>query len=330
MNLTRREHKMSLTISITTPEGIVLAADSRQTYKNMVNASRIGSDSATKIFAIGNNVGVTVAGPAFLLDPNDKTKTLKSIGWYINEFQNQIGKKETVETITNKLRKYLEDIYQPSIQLDSLYQQFESQITSQKGKIIKSEKLDSGRVMQVDIVDSEGKPNKVIIEIMPISLIISGYDLKDNGPEHNSYVVYIPGPTNHSRKYGDSNQFGADWTGQTDVVTRIIKGFDPRMSLLGFVQGAKNNLGEKQISNELNSLQYIINWGTMTLSDAVDIAKLMIETTSAVQRYSDGIGLIPGEIPGVGGPIDIAVILPNEGFHWHQQKKLNLEKIEKK
>jgi hypothetical protein len=102
------------------------------------------------------------------------------------------------------------------------------------------------------------------------------------------------------------------------------------MSLLGFVQGAKNNLGEKQISNELNSLQYIINWGTMTLSDAVDIAKLMIETTSAVQRYSDGIGLIPGEIPGVGGPIDIAVILPNEGFHWHQQKKLNLEKIEKK
>jgi hypothetical protein len=34
------------------PEGIVLAADSRQTYRNNVGASRIGSDSATKIFVL--------------------------------------------------------------------------------------------------------------------------------------------------------------------------------------------------------------------------------------------------------------------------------------
>jgi hypothetical protein len=56
-------------------------------------------------------------------------------------------------------------------------------------------------------------------------------------------------------------------------------------------------------------LEYNINWGAMTLRDAIDFASLMIETTSAIQRFSDGIRQAPGDMPGVGGPIDVAVIL---------------------
>ena len=41
---------MSLCINITTPEGIILAADSRQSYINKKGMSRVGSDSATKLF----------------------------------------------------------------------------------------------------------------------------------------------------------------------------------------------------------------------------------------------------------------------------------------
>ena len=55
---------MSLGINTTTPEGIVLAADSRQSYRNRKGMSRIGSDSASKVFKIGDKMGVIVAAVA--------------------------------------------------------------------------------------------------------------------------------------------------------------------------------------------------------------------------------------------------------------------------
>ena len=48
----------------------------------------------------------------------------------------------------------------------------------------------------------------------------------------------------------------------------------------------------------------------------------MIQTTSAIQRFSDGINADPGDMPGVGGPIDVAVITPDHGFVWVKKKKL--------
>ena len=164
---------------------------------------------------------------------------------------------------------------------------------------------------------------------MPISIIVSGYDfLKIRNPELNAYMFNVPGrPMEHIRKHGDQNQYGANWTGQTDVITRIILGFDPRIENVAFVQAAKQNIGDVKILEALRSLEYNINWGGMTLSDAIAFAKLMIETTSAVQKFSDGIKMMPGEMPGVGGPIDVAVILPYEGFRWHQRKELHLENL---
>ena len=87
---------------------------------------------------------------------------------------------------------------------------YSQQIKNQNGKIIKSEKIDNGRAVQYDIVDSDGKPGKGYVEVMPISLIVSGYDIKDSGPELSSYLVYVPGPIEYARKFGDQNQFGAN------------------------------------------------------------------------------------------------------------------------
>ena len=60
----------------------------------------------------------------------------------------------------------------------------------------------------------------------------------------------------------------------------------------------------------------------MTLQDGIDFCTLMIQTTSAMQRFSDGINADPGDMPGVGGPIDVAVITPDSGFMWINKKKL--------
>ncbi len=60
----------------------------------------------------------------------------------------------------------------------------------------------------------------------------------------------------------------------------------------------------------------------MTLQDAIDFSDLMIKTTSAIQRFSDGILAEPGDIPGVGGNVDIAVITQQKGFVWINKKSL--------
>lgn len=318
---------MSLTVCVTTPEGIVMAADSRQTYRNNVGVARIGSDSATKIFPIGDRFGVTVAGPAFLNDPDEPDASPRSIAYFINRFINQLSKEETVRSIAEKISAYLEKIYKPKEQLAKIEEQIQKQIEQSGGKIVKITHSPNSEAVIVDFTDKEGKTQKGVGEIMPISLIVAGYDLEKVGkPELCAYLAYVPGEVKEARKHGKTNEFGANWTGQTDVISRIVLGSDPRINALEFVQKAKKSESEEKVINQLRLLEYSINWGGMTLADAVDFAKLMVETTSAIQRYSDGIALSPGDIPGVGGPVDVAVILPAGGFGWHKRKEIVLEK----
>jgi hypothetical protein len=84
-------------------------------------------------------------------------------------------------------------------------------------------------------------------------------------------------------------------------------------------------LGQEEIRKQLGGLQYAIQWGTMTLQDAIDFCTLMVQTTSAIQRFSDGIIANPGDMPGVGGPVDVAVITADQGFAWVSRKKLKIE-----
>src|SRR3989344_716216 len=106
---------MSLGINTTTPEGIVLAADSRQSYRNQKGMSRIGSDSASKVFQLGEKVGVIVAGLAFL----PENSVLKNISRFIDEFKKEISKTDdlTVEEISKKLHEFFEQKYQYKEQL---------------------------------------------------------------------------------------------------------------------------------------------------------------------------------------------------------------------
>ena len=73
---------MSLAINTTTPEGIILATDSRQSYRNRKGMARIGSDNASKLFQVNKRIGIAVTGLAFL--PEDgvpKNMDLLQISW---------------------------------------------------------------------------------------------------------------------------------------------------------------------------------------------------------------------------------------------------------
>jgi len=49
----------------------------------------------------------------------------------------------------------------------------------------------------------------------------------------------------------------------------------------------------------------------------------MIQITIIIQRFADGIQMAPGGVPGVGGPIDVAVIQPGGPVRWIARKALH-------
>jgi hypothetical protein len=70
---------MSLCLTALTPSGIILTADSRQTYLNNAGMTRIGTDNAVKLFQIGEKAAVVIAGRAFF---QDSKGVLKNAGWF--------------------------------------------------------------------------------------------------------------------------------------------------------------------------------------------------------------------------------------------------------
>lgn len=57
------------------------------------------------------------------------------------------------------------------------------------------------------------------------------------------------------------------------------------------------------------------NFSAFSLQDAIDYAKFLVRTTADYQRFS-------GQMPNVGGDVDIALVTPRGGFKWIAQKEL--------
>ncbi len=308
---------MSLAINTTTPEGIVLAADSRQSYRNQKGVSRIGSDSASKLFLINNRIGVAVTGLAFL----QENGIPKNISKFIEQFKREVEvEKLSVKEVADKIHYLFDKKLNWQEQLDKLPDQIKDNFTKQGLEVVEIKKEQYN--VKFKIKDKSGNIKDGVGGIDGLVLFVAGYNTDGS---HEVYNVYIPGETMKRR---DSNQkgmeYGANWIGQTDVVSRIIKGWDPRILNTVFIADVIKQKGQPEIEKQLNSLEYAINWGAMPLQDAIDFTVLAIQTTSAIQRFSDGIQADPGDMPGVGGPIDVLVLTP-DGPKWVKQKELKIE-----
>jgi len=305
---------MSLAINITTPEGIVLAADSRQSYRNQKGAARIGSDSASKLFLINDRVGVAVTGLAFL----SENGIPKNISKFIEEFKREADvEKLSVKEIAEKLYYLFGKKLNWQEQLEKLPDKIKDDFSRQGVEIIEIKKEQYN--VKFKFKDKDGNIKDGIAGIEGLVLFVAGYNA-DNS--HEVYNLYIPGETIKRRDSGQRGlEYGANWIGQTDVVSRIIKGWDHRIFNIIFVNEVLKQKGQPEIEKQLNGLEYVINWGAMPLQDAIDFSVLSIQTTSAIQRFSDGIQADPGDIPGVGGPIDVLFLTP-DGPKWIKQKEL--------
>jgi len=132
-------------------------------------------------------------------------------------------------------------------------------------------------------------------------------------------------PTMMVLRIADSEAGGAAWRGQYDVVARLIKGVD--LDLLNqLVASGANQAHANALQNVFSQMEYFIPFGSLNLQDAIDFAVLAIRTTIDVQRLTHGVIGRMGSWPGVGGPIEIAAVLPLEGCRWVQQTQLGGER----
>lgn len=314
---------MSLVINVVTPEGIVLAADSRQSYTNRKGISRVGSDNAKKLFQINSRVALALTGLAFI----EKDGILKNVGLVVEEFTRIKNIEEkTVEEIAKGIYKLFSENYNVENELKKIEKNVMKDLQMKSCKNIEIvRRIDT---VEFSFIDPRGHKQKVIAKLEKINFVVAGYN-KDGSYE--VYLCYLPGDIQKKRESNVAGkEYGALWLGQTDLVARIILGFDPRIRNVKSIGDLSDKIGDENLQNELRNLEYSIQWGTMTLQDGIDFSDLMIKTTAAIQKFSDGILAEPGDMPGVGGDVDIAVLTKNKGFVWVNKKGIvyNGNKIE--
>lgn len=300
---------MSLAIITTTNEGNILAADSMETYRNAIGDTREGSMTRMKLFQLNNRIGAVACGLAFLENKNIHQQILQF------KAQNNLENMAVQEVVSKlydfffaKYQKYLEEAAQKK------KEDFERR---NKKNVSVSHELECIKVKYED--DNGENEKKFYMPIM--EFLIAG-----NDPDGTNavYKVVIPDPKNKNgivEKSKDGRP-GATWIGQTDVLVRIIRGWSPRIKRSKLI-AEMNELKRKEFLKELDDQEYLINWGTMTFQDAIEFSMLAIKTTESIQRMTDGTWETPGASPGVGGPIDIAVITAQKGFAWVQKKKID-------
>jgi hypothetical protein len=265
---------VTLAIALVNPEGVVLAADSRQTYTR-AGIVRVGSDTGVKVFELTQTVVAATSGYGFLR-PAAAPLPL-NISALVEDLKANLPA-TGVLAIATALHSHFSAIYAQHIVHSP------------------TEAVAQGNVA--------------------VTFIVAGYD--SGSRVGLVFEVNVPGPA-PTAPVQSSNNPGGWMIGQRDVAMRIFRGYDDRLLTLPIMQPAQQ---AGTATPALQQLTYIVNWHTMTLQDSIDFITGMIQITATIQRFADGIIMQPGNVPGVGGPIDVVVIRPGGTVTWVARKAL--------
>ena len=302
---------MSLAIITTTNEGNIIAADSMETYKNTIGDTREGSMSRMKLFRLNSRTGAVACGLSFLENKNLQQHI--AVLCRNNDFEDK-----TVREVAEVVYDFVYEKY--SAYLKTSAERRKADIEAAGGKKV-TYTLDL-ECINLKFNDKSGKEVTQNHYQPIIEFLVAGYDPDGT---NNVIKITIPDP---KEKNGimvklKGEQCGATWIGQTDVLVRIIRGWSPQIKQLKLIQELPE-LKKTELMKQIDDQEYLINWGTMTLQDAIEFSDLAIKTTESIQKITDGTWMYPGSSPGVGGPIDVAVVTPEKGFMWVQKKKLHI------
>ena len=304
---------MTLIVNIVTPEAIIMASDSRQTERNPKQFTRISTNSANKLFSLNDRVIVATAGLAFFAD---NSGIRKNVSEYIEDFKKENNLNSlTIEEIAEKLQEFINRRYPWEKQLDISAQQLEVEAERNGEKILSLDRRDYS--IDFKIKQPSGRIKEGHLNIEPVNLLVSGYNT-DGTTE--TYEINSPGDLILKRK---NNEFGCTWIGQGDVVSRLILGYDSKLFKLPAIKSMNKKTAEN-LRTQMRGLEYYIQGSLITVQDAVDLAVFLIKTTSMIQQFADGISMDIGDIQGVGGPIDVALIT-RDGINWINKKEITYD-----
>jgi hypothetical protein len=150
-----------------------------------------------------------------------------------------------------------------------------------------------------------------------LGLLIAGYD--DTGV---GKILKIEFPDSRTpTQLFTTRRTGATWAGETDVISRLVMGFDPRIrNTLPFQNLEPNIVARSNI--QLQRLQYNIPFDALMMQDGIDFALSLVRITVEMQRFAHGTIGDQTAVPGVGGSVDILAITPFE-LQWVNRKRLD-------
>lgn len=253
---------MTIAIGVAVPEGLVLAADSRTTYRSSTGF-RAATDHANKVFRISDHCAAACFGWAFL-----NGKVMSRV---VEDFKATFADVPADPGhIHQSLASFFEDQY--------------NQHVKTTGQFVPPDQIAFG-------------------------FIVAEYGANGEG---SLYRCYFPGKS--PELVYSTEKAGVLWEGQFLAVYRLFFGFDPRVYAML----------PPEIRAVADTVRYNMTLQMATLQDAIDLAIFLVRTTLGVQRFTDGVLGAPGDIEGVGGAIDVAV-LTRDGFSWVQKKQLHGE-----
>src|SRR5438132_7444482 len=163
---------MTLAISALTSSGIVLTTDSRQTYRNQAGVTRIGSDSAMKLFKLNHSCGVAISGRAFL---NEDNQPPKDVGFFVKKFV-ESEKLDGVKArdIAERLSKSLGDVF-VTRELEGIKKQIEDRVKTLGGSEL-TLLPPEGHLLPYSFKDKDGKVVSDNGWVETVQMIVAGID----------------------------------------------------------------------------------------------------------------------------------------------------------
>lgn len=243
---------MSLGIAIKSPEGIVLAAESRVTLSASVPYSQetinVNFDNVTKVLSLydgmeqHNHVGFVTYGQATI-----GSRTAQS---FMPEFEEKLAgtQRLSIEQYAHELSGFFTAQWNEAVERGELPQDYNG---------------------------------------ADMAFVIGGFD--ENAAYGRVFQIDIPGSPMPREHNSEEGLFGFTWGGQREVMDKLVQGYDERLLEILF---HKTNLTEQQITDLLphfRALQMQIPLTAMPLQDVVDLAIFFIRTTITAQTLTIGI-----------------------------------------
>jgi hypothetical protein len=144
-----------------------------------------------------------------------------------------------------------------------------------------------------------------------LGFYVAGY--LQNQPFAEEWEFLIPKDM-EPREVRDEDEFGASWRGIDRPFTRLYYGFD------SMIRGMLRELGldDETIRNLLDGFQASLVFDGMPVQDAINFATFILRTTIGMSTFEAG-------PPACGGPLQVAVILPDMTFQWVSEQTFKVE-----